>query len=276
MKKPVTHPLSSAESCTLYQVSLLSGLVLGDFCGHLPLSVLKTHGDTGLGTFDGADGELIMLDGAVFRAAADGTIEQPRDTETTPFAAAVFFKPDFTADGIGAASLQELEERLFLLTAEDKNSILMLRLEGFFPSITLRSIVKQKKSGVPLAEVLKTGQRVYTFTGCTGTLVGLCCPEYMGGINAPGWHFHFISADKTKGGHLLDCTLENGSAVFCRIESFSLQLPQSRSSDSSIFRYLDFSKDTADDLRAVEGKKEQKHPAEQLTGEQQTGENTGA
>ena len=261
VKKPVTYPISSAESRTLYQVSLLSGLMLGDFRGHVPVSVLKTHGDTGLGTFDGADGELIMLDGAVFRAAADGTMEQPPDTETTPFAAVAFFKPDFTADGIEAASLRELEENLSSLTAEDKNSILMLRLEGFFPSITLRSIVKQKKSGVPLADVLKTYQRVYTYTGCTETLVGLCCPKFMGSINSPGWHFHFISADKTKGGHLLDCTLENGSAAFCRIESFSVQLPESRSSDSSIFRCLDFSKDTADDLCAVEGKMEQKQPA---------------
>lgn len=43
-------------------------------------------GDIGIGTFDKLNGELIMLDGVVYRAAGDGSVEVVSDEETVPFA----------------------------------------------------------------------------------------------------------------------------------------------------------------------------------------------
>ena len=34
---------------------------------------LKQHGDTGIGTFEGLNGEMIVLDGTVYQAVADGS-----------------------------------------------------------------------------------------------------------------------------------------------------------------------------------------------------------
>ena len=56
----------------LYQVSLLQGLTNGDYDGSVTVAELKRHGDTGIGTFHKLNGELIMLDGRVYRAAGDG------------------------------------------------------------------------------------------------------------------------------------------------------------------------------------------------------------
>ncbi len=73
----------------LFQVSLLQALSQGDYEGHLSISDLKKHGDIGLGTFDGLDGELIMLDGIVYRASADGSVSVVEE-DTTPFACVSF------------------------------------------------------------------------------------------------------------------------------------------------------------------------------------------
>ena len=51
-----------ADRETIYQVSLLQGLTLGDYNGSVSVKQLKQKGDTGIGTFEGVNGELIMVD----------------------------------------------------------------------------------------------------------------------------------------------------------------------------------------------------------------------
>ena len=53
---------------TIYQIALLQSLAMGYFDGSITVKELKTHGDTGIGTFEGLDGEMIVLDGVVYRA----------------------------------------------------------------------------------------------------------------------------------------------------------------------------------------------------------------
>ena len=77
------------------QVSLLQGLTYGDYYGSITVSRLKELGDTGIGTFDALNGELIMLDGTVYRAAYDGTVEAVADEETIPFSNVTFFLRHF-------------------------------------------------------------------------------------------------------------------------------------------------------------------------------------
>lgn len=66
----------------IYQVSLLQGLTNGDYHGSVAVRELKKHGDTGIGTFNRLNGELIMLDGAVYRAAGNGSVELVSADET--------------------------------------------------------------------------------------------------------------------------------------------------------------------------------------------------
>ena len=51
-----------AQPDTLYQVALLQSLVMGEYEGTVSAADLKACGDTGIGTFDAIDGEMIMLD----------------------------------------------------------------------------------------------------------------------------------------------------------------------------------------------------------------------
>ena len=72
----VEETLVPVNTETLYQVALLQSLVQGYYDGILSVAALKERGDIGIGTFDGVNGELIMLDGVVYRAGADGTVEE--------------------------------------------------------------------------------------------------------------------------------------------------------------------------------------------------------
>ena len=51
-----------------FQVSTLQALALGFSKSVIPVEDLLKHGDTGLGTFEDVDGEMIVLDGKCYRA----------------------------------------------------------------------------------------------------------------------------------------------------------------------------------------------------------------
>jgi len=55
-----------------FQVSTLQALALGFSKSVIPVEDLLKHGDTGLGTFEDVDGEMIVLDGKCYRARNDG------------------------------------------------------------------------------------------------------------------------------------------------------------------------------------------------------------
>ena len=86
--EPEPEPAADTQANreTIYQVSLLQGLTLGDYNGSVSVADLKANGDTGIGTFDGLNGELIMSDGVVYRGLSDGSVEVVADDETIPFA----------------------------------------------------------------------------------------------------------------------------------------------------------------------------------------------
>ena len=54
---------------TIYQVSTGNALIAGLFEGAVDFKTLARHGDFGLGSVDGMDGELIAIDGKFYRIA---------------------------------------------------------------------------------------------------------------------------------------------------------------------------------------------------------------
>jgi len=47
----------------------------------------------GLGTFNGVDGKMMVLDGRVYRGTIDGRAHAVADSALTPFAVLVVFRP---------------------------------------------------------------------------------------------------------------------------------------------------------------------------------------
>ena len=125
----------------------------------------------------------------------------------------------------------------------------MVRVDGTFKKMHARSELKQEKPYKPLAEALKTDQREFSWDNIEGTVVALYCPEYMKDLNAAGWHLHFVSKDKTCGGHVLDLDVDQAELKIDSTQGFNMQLP-----DTEMFPTLDLTQDQSDDIKKVETK----------------------
>lgn len=233
---------------TVYQVSLLQGLTFGDYHGSISAAELKTHGDIGIGTFDALNGEMITLDGHVYRAAADGSVEEVPDDETIPFSNVTFFDVDESETLQGVGDMAALQEKLNEKVSESGgNRFYFIKIEGTFSKMNVRSEYAQEEPYKPLAEVLETDQTFFDYENIEGTVVGLYCPPYMSDLNATGWHLHFISSDKTKGGHVLGLAVDSAELSVDITDGFMMMIP-----DDEMFADFDLTIDQSEDIEKVE------------------------
>ena len=240
----------TTKSDMLFQVALLQSLMQGEYDGIVTVGELKQYGDTGIGTFQGVNGEMIVLDGTVYRAIWDGSVEIAPDDETVPFSNVTFFEADIKAEHVNAASSSELKSILnSIVRKHGRNQFYMAKVTGLFPSVLVRSELKQKEPYKPLNDALKTDQREFTYSDIKGTIVALYCPDYMNGLNTAGWHLHFISEDRQKGGHVLDLTIQGGSLELDIISEFAMVVPNRDSFNSKRLET-----DLKKEIEQVEGK----------------------
>ena len=230
----------------LYQVSTIDALMLGVFDGVQPVKELITHGDFGIGTFEALDGEMIVIDGVVYHAKADGSISTADDNQMTPFATVTYFSKDFTAITSAPMNLSEFTS-VMETQLPTGNMIYAVRMHGTFPSMKVRARPPQGKPYPTLSEAAKN-QSVYTYTGTTGTIVGFYTPVFFRSVNVPGYHLHYLSDDHETGGHILDMTVPPATTVEYDITpGFAMALPT-----SGDFTGIDLSRDLTEELAKVE------------------------
>lgn len=186
----------------LFQASTIGALLDGAFEGDLSFAELAEHGDLGLGTLNHLDGEMIAIDGEFFRADVDGNVTEIGPEERTPFAVITAFGP--TVEGRlpdAELSHEELLERLDQLVPSAASTC-AIRLDGRFELVRARSVPRQEPPYRPLTEVV-ADQHVFELEDVEGTMLGFRFPTYAEGIEVAGYHLHFISADRSRGGHVL-------------------------------------------------------------------------
>ena len=224
---------------TLVQVSSLDALMSGKYDGVMTLGELKKHGNTAIGTFDALDGELVMLDSIVYQIKADGSVARPDDAVTTPFAAVCTFRAEdrrTTAERLDYPACKAWLDQWMPL----QNGIIAFRIDGVFTRMKTRSVPAQQKPYPPLAEVTKT-QPEFELSNVEGTLVGMRCPSYMSGVNMAGYHFHFLSADKQRGGHVLEFEMEPGAV--CEANMFEEFLMKNAPQEGGLIQAQGISQD---------------------------------
>lgn len=219
-----TEPVRSAGTDTIYQFSIINALLEGVYDGEVSCGELKEHGDFGLGTFDKLDGEMLELDGVIYQVKADGSVHEIEDTVTSPFAVVTFFESD-TEETIGQQmDSQQMAEHIDDLLPSE-NIMYAVMITGNFSYMKTRSVAAQEKPYPRLVDVTKD-QSVFEFNDTQGTIVGYWMPEYIDGINVPGYHLHFITEDRTGGGHILEYTIDSGIIEIDSTDSFNLELPE--------------------------------------------------
>jgi acetolactate decarboxylase len=220
------HPKPSDEIST---VSTLSALMEGVYEGTISGAEMRKKGDFGLGTFDALDGELIMLDNAIYRATPDTKLSVMDDKTSIAYAVVKFFNTDVRFEVSFVQSMTELGKRIDDNVKLD-NVMLAIKVTGKFENLLLRAVPKQAEPYPKFEEVAKA-QTEISLENIRGILVGFRFPEYTGEVSVPGYHFHFVSEDKTIGGHVLNCTTR-GATVECDISrELHAQVPDTHSFD---------------------------------------------
>ncbi|MDD5496223.1 MAG: acetolactate decarboxylase [Candidatus Omnitrophica bacterium] len=235
------------ESGRIFQASTIKALMEGVFDGQLTIGDLKAEGDFGIGTFEGLDGEMVLLNGVCYRVKTDGAAYEADDTELTPFAAVSFFKSDNTLQADEPMDYSQLQKYIDMYLPT-KNIMYMIKIKGTFSHVKTRSVAKYEKPYPTLYRAVKN-QKVFDFRDVKGTLVGFWFPKYMNGVNMAGYHLHFISDDRKAGGHLLDCTLDKGVIEIGNANIFHMELPE-----EGHFWDVDLTKDKDAELKKVESK----------------------
>ena len=208
----------------LYQVSTLNALMEGNFKGTEKIASLKEKGDFGIGTFHSLDGELVMNEGKVYQVNYLGEVTEMDDSITVPFAAVTWFDKDATKNLSGISNYAELTKALDDM--RDSNELFYAyKIDGKFSYIKTRSVPPQEQPYPLLSEVTKN-QPIFEYENVEGSLIGFWCPDYVGQVNVPGYHLHFLSADKNMGGHLIEVTMEEGTAFADLTPEFVMKIPE--------------------------------------------------
>lgn len=242
--KYAKNPVADRE--TLTQISTINALMAGVYDGIMPAGTLKGYGDFGIGTFEGLDGEMIELDGKVYQVKADGVAYPVNDSLQVPFAAVTFFDRDKEEKLAGSLNFSELQKSLDALMPS-ANVFGAIKISGTFSYVKTRSVPKQSKPYPILTEVTKN-QAVFELKNVSGTVIGFKCPQYVNGVNVPGYHLHFLTDDFKAGGHLLELATENTVARLDFTPEFLMILPDSNSD----FYKIDLSGDQQSNIQKAE------------------------
>lgn len=239
------------KSNKLYQVSTLQALALGYTRPVVTVRELLQNGDIGLGTFKDVDGEMILLDGVCYQAKQDGSIVCSQDSTGVPFAVAGFVNDGKKVKMEDMKDIEAIKTELTLSIDLDfsLNSIHIARIDGWFEKIHARAGAPYRSQHVTLKNILSKTQKDFCFERLYGTLVCVYFPDYMDGINASGWHMHFISEDKKLGGHVFEASMSAGECLIQKMDRIDIQLPKDAAFDTYSLKEV-----SNDEIKEVEQK----------------------
>ena len=63
----------------------------------------------------------------------------------------------------------------------------------------------------------------------------------------PGWHLHFLSEDRAKGGHVFDVSIRDGTAKVDKITNIFINLPKEAAFDTCSLK-----QDLQEEIKSVE------------------------
>lgn len=243
----VEHAIEEAFDLThhaIFQVSTSAAVVEGVFDGFVSVEEMKRHGDFGLGTFDGLDGEMIMVDSVCYQIGANGSVRVADDRNGVPFGVVTRFHEDLTVAVDRPGSLDAFKEALDSKRPSE-NLFVGIRAEVTASSASLRAACKAGP-GEGLVEAVKH-QSEFVTGEIRGTLVGFWTPTYASAFNIPGYHFHFVDDARQFGGHVLDMEVIRANASLHVESDVHVVLPE-----TAAFLQADLSRDPTDALTITE------------------------
>jgi acetolactate decarboxylase len=219
---------ANAANQPVFQVATIGSLTQGVYDGDYTYGNLMKHGDFGLGTFLDLNGEMVAIDGSYYQIEANGKLKSVRTSQIVPFAEVTFFHPEMQKTLSAIHDYQQLGKTLNAYFG-NKNIPHAIRIDGTFKSLTLRSLRKQKKP-YPLLTKASSEQAIFHLNNVEGSIVGFWFPKYWAGIAVPGLHLHFVTKDRSTGGHVLEIELDKNAQVSLQsLQTVEVYLPATAS-----------------------------------------------
>lgn len=217
----MTHESVLTDSAVT-QYAVLDALLAGAYASGMPVAEVAALGDFGIGCCDRLGGEVVILDGEVFECTVGHPPTLMTAAESLPFADVCRMdatRPQPVADLDLAGLTTRIEGAL-----ASRNLFHAVRVDGTFRAVRTRVTPRQSVPLPPLADV--TAHQVETvLTDIRGTLVGFWTPAIYQGISVAGLHIHFLAADRSAGGHVLDVEVADASLRLAAYARFHLHLP---------------------------------------------------
>src|ERR1700744_1554982 len=208
----------------VYQTSTMGALLDGVYDGDVTIRELLQHGNFGLGTFNGLDAEILVLDCVCYQRRSDGSAHVADADQRTPFAVVTWFDADRSFEVTEPVDRAGLKARIDD-SLPSANLIAAVRVTRNFGVIRTRTVTKQHRPSPPFTEATQDQEEV-TFSDVTGTLAGFRMPDYEQGVSVAGYHSHFVDAERRHGGHALDYLLTRGRVDISVRSDLHLSLPR--------------------------------------------------
>lgn len=236
MTDPAQTLSQSKTKRKLYQHGTLALLVPGLLRGTLTMKQLLNHGDTGIGTGEGLDGELIILNGQPYQVNAQGKVTIVTDDFTMPFAN--IHRADYhDLMDLEHLSMQGVYQAI-TQSVKAENTFYSIQIHGLFSTMTTRAVRKSKPPYHTLVETADE-QRIFQTQNIAGTLLGYYSPAVFHGSTVSGFHSHFLADNHSMGGHILDFSVAKVHVTIQIFDTFEQHLPI----DDQEYMQHDFSKD---------------------------------
>src|SRR2546427_10223 len=99
-------------------------------------------------------------------------------------------------------------------------------LQGAYDGdVTFAELAQHGDLGLGTLHGLDGEQHVFELEDVAGTMLGFRFPDYSEGIEVSGYHLHFISEDRARGGHVLDCRTRSVHAALDPSSDLHVELP---------------------------------------------------
>lgn len=233
----------------LFQASTISALKKGHYDYTISIEYFMRNGDTGIGTYNGHNGEAIFLDGVAYNGCASGEVKVMDYPQTgVTFGAITKFNSE--VEEIKIDNVTDLETLKDLLNQNclksGPNYFYVTKIFGHFNEVSVISSYKQRKPFRPLS-VIQKEMRTYNYKDLDGVLVGIYAPTFLGDVSFDGWCFHFLSNDKLKGGKVTSLKAPALKVKINQIDKWEIKLPNSK---GYIAENFDESKEESKDEKA--------------------------
>jgi acetolactate decarboxylase len=187
---------------------------------------------------------MVVLEGVCYCVTSDGLVSTVEGDRLIPYAVVTRFTTEFAKKSQQFRNFSELVAVCDALRSSE-NVFYAFRVEGKFSLVKTR-VMKAVPRGTGL-KAASSAQEEFNFRDEKGTLVGLWSPGFAGSFSVPGYHFHFLSADRKRGGHVLECMALSVTIDGCAMHEMHVSLPE-----TAEFLQADLSHDPSDDLLSAE------------------------